>query len=147
MRELRTNRAHTKRYTLTTCDYGRRLSKRNRDKQRYLITFNRLSYLQSCTLHCIKSNVHFFIGRLIMNAMNEEYCSSPISLFYSKNLYIYIYINIYIQPVGLQKRTEVWEKKKRNKKKYIKTNNLLLRYQKYVMYARPLFEEMKSPYE
>ncbi|XP_028048125.1 chromobox protein homolog 3 [Monomorium pharaonis] len=34
MRELRTNRAHTKRYTLTTRDHGRRLSKRNRDKQR-----------------------------------------------------------------------------------------------------------------
>jgi len=34
MRELRTNRARTKRYTLTTHDHGRRLSKRNRDKQR-----------------------------------------------------------------------------------------------------------------
>lgn len=40
MRELRTNRAHTKRYTLTTRDHGRRLSKRNRDKQRYLISSN-----------------------------------------------------------------------------------------------------------
>ncbi|XP_020286876.1 chromobox protein homolog 5-like isoform X2 [Pseudomyrmex gracilis] len=34
MRELRTNRVHTKRYTLSTHDAGRRLSKRNRDKQR-----------------------------------------------------------------------------------------------------------------
>ncbi|XP_050459755.1 chromobox protein homolog 1-like isoform X1 [Cataglyphis hispanica] len=34
MRELRTNRVHTKRYTLSTCDHGRRLSKRNKDKQR-----------------------------------------------------------------------------------------------------------------
>ncbi|KYQ56071.1 Chromobox protein like protein 5 [Trachymyrmex zeteki] len=34
MRELRTNRVHTKRYTLSTHDRGRRLSKRNRDKQR-----------------------------------------------------------------------------------------------------------------
>ncbi|XP_011866443.1 PREDICTED: chromobox protein homolog 5-like [Vollenhovia emeryi] len=34
MRELRTNRVHTKRYTLATYDSGRRLSKRNRDKQR-----------------------------------------------------------------------------------------------------------------
>ncbi|XP_024869875.1 chromobox protein homolog 3-like [Temnothorax curvispinosus] len=34
MRELRTNPAHTKRYTLSTRDHGRRLSKRNRDKQR-----------------------------------------------------------------------------------------------------------------
>ncbi|KMQ97762.1 chromobox protein 5 [Lasius niger] len=34
MRELRTNRVHTKRYTLSTCDPGRRLSKRNKDKQR-----------------------------------------------------------------------------------------------------------------
>ncbi|XP_077278870.1 uncharacterized protein LOC143906574 [Temnothorax americanus] len=34
MRELRTNPAHTKRYTLSTSEPGRRLSKRNRDKQR-----------------------------------------------------------------------------------------------------------------
>ncbi|KYN27296.1 PREDICTED: heterochromatin protein 1-like [Trachymyrmex cornetzi] len=34
MRELRTNRVHTKRYTLTTQPRGRRLSKRNKDKQR-----------------------------------------------------------------------------------------------------------------
>ncbi|XP_012233528.1 chromobox protein homolog 1 [Linepithema humile] len=34
MRELRTNRVHTKRYTLSTQDSGRRLSKRNKDKQR-----------------------------------------------------------------------------------------------------------------
>lgn len=34
MRELRANRVHTKRYTLSTCDHGRRLSKRNKDKQR-----------------------------------------------------------------------------------------------------------------
>ncbi|XP_011636067.1 chromodomain-helicase-DNA-binding protein 2-like [Pogonomyrmex barbatus] len=34
VRELRMNRAHTKRYTLTTRDRGRRLSKRNIDKQR-----------------------------------------------------------------------------------------------------------------
>ncbi|EZA60446.1 Chromobox protein-like protein [Ooceraea biroi] len=34
MRELRTNPAHTKRYTLSTRDHGRRLSKRNMDKQR-----------------------------------------------------------------------------------------------------------------
>jgi len=34
MRELRTNRPHTKRYTLSTRDSGRRLSKRNIDKQR-----------------------------------------------------------------------------------------------------------------
>ncbi|XP_072748513.1 uncharacterized protein [Anoplolepis gracilipes] len=34
MRELRTNRVHTKRYTLATQDHGRRLSKRNKDKQR-----------------------------------------------------------------------------------------------------------------
>lgn len=33
-RELRTNRPHTKRYTLTTHEYGRRLSRRNMDKQR-----------------------------------------------------------------------------------------------------------------
>lgn len=36
MRELRANRVHTKRYTLSTCDHGRRLSKRNKDKQRYI---------------------------------------------------------------------------------------------------------------
>lgn len=46
MRELRTNRAHTKRYTLLSQDHGRRLSKRNRDKQRYLITPNQLLCLQ-----------------------------------------------------------------------------------------------------
>jgi len=40
MRELRTNRAHTKRYTLSTRDSGRRLSKRNRDKQRCSIIFD-----------------------------------------------------------------------------------------------------------
>lgn len=34
MRELRTNPAHTKRYTLASQASGRRLSKRNRDKQR-----------------------------------------------------------------------------------------------------------------
>lgn len=34
VRELRTNRVHTKRYTLSTQDSGRRLSKRNKDKQR-----------------------------------------------------------------------------------------------------------------
>ncbi|KYM98068.1 PREDICTED: chromobox protein homolog 5-like [Cyphomyrmex costatus] len=34
MRELRTNRVHTKRYTLSTHDRGRRLSKRNKNKQR-----------------------------------------------------------------------------------------------------------------
>lgn len=34
MRELRTNRPHTKRYTLTTHESGRRLSRRNMDKQR-----------------------------------------------------------------------------------------------------------------
>ncbi|XP_011697020.1 PREDICTED: probable chromo domain-containing protein LHP1 [Wasmannia auropunctata] len=34
VRELRTNPAHTKRYTLATRDHGRRLSKRNIDKQR-----------------------------------------------------------------------------------------------------------------
>ncbi|XP_070513593.1 chromobox protein homolog 1 isoform X2 [Cardiocondyla obscurior] len=34
VRELRANRAHTKRYTLTMHGRGRRLSKRNRDKQR-----------------------------------------------------------------------------------------------------------------
>lgn len=34
MRELRTNRAHTKRYTLATPEAGRRLSRRNMDKQR-----------------------------------------------------------------------------------------------------------------
>ncbi|XP_015589194.1 chromatin-associated protein swi6 [Cephus cinctus] len=33
-RELRTNPAHTKRYTLTTPECGRRLSRRNMDKQR-----------------------------------------------------------------------------------------------------------------
>ncbi|XP_017885971.1 chromobox protein homolog 5-like [Ceratina calcarata] len=33
-RELRTNRPHTKRYTLTTHEPGRRLSRRNMDKQR-----------------------------------------------------------------------------------------------------------------
>jgi len=46
MRELRTNPAHTKRYTLSTRDYGRRLSKRNMDKQRYL----RFSYYISLTI-------------------------------------------------------------------------------------------------
>lgn len=39
LRELRTNRAHTKRYTLSTHDSGRRLSRRHMDKQRYLFTF------------------------------------------------------------------------------------------------------------
>lgn len=34
MRELRTNRPHTKRYTLATPEQGRRLSRRNMDKQR-----------------------------------------------------------------------------------------------------------------
>ncbi|KAK2586789.1 hypothetical protein KPH14_011814 [Odynerus spinipes] len=34
MRELRTNPTHTKRYTLSTHDSGRRLSRRNMDKQR-----------------------------------------------------------------------------------------------------------------
>ncbi|XP_053971209.1 chromobox protein homolog 1-like isoform X2 [Hylaeus anthracinus] len=34
VRELRTNRPHTKRYTLTTHESGRRLSRRNMDKQR-----------------------------------------------------------------------------------------------------------------
>ncbi|EFN79054.1 Chromobox protein-like protein 5 [Harpegnathos saltator] len=34
-RELRTNPAHTKRYTLSTRDSGRRLSRRHKDKQRY----------------------------------------------------------------------------------------------------------------
>ncbi|XP_015429940.1 PREDICTED: chromobox protein homolog 1 [Dufourea novaeangliae] len=34
LRELRANRPHTKRYTLTTHDSGRRLSRRNMDKQR-----------------------------------------------------------------------------------------------------------------
>lgn len=34
VRELRTNRAHTKRYTLSTHDSGRRLSRRHLDKQR-----------------------------------------------------------------------------------------------------------------
>lgn len=34
MRELRTNPTHTKRYTLSTHDYGRRLSRRHMDKQR-----------------------------------------------------------------------------------------------------------------
>ncbi|XP_031828269.1 uncharacterized protein LOC116425137 isoform X2 [Nomia melanderi] len=34
VRELRANRPHTKRYTLTTHEYGRRLSRRNMDKQR-----------------------------------------------------------------------------------------------------------------
>ncbi|XP_029173371.1 chromobox protein homolog 1-like [Nylanderia fulva] len=34
VRELRANRVHTKRYTLSTCDHGRRLSKRNKNKQR-----------------------------------------------------------------------------------------------------------------
>ncbi|XP_076622268.1 uncharacterized protein LOC143342362 [Colletes latitarsis] len=34
VRELRANRPHTKRYTLTTHDAGRRLSRRNMDKQR-----------------------------------------------------------------------------------------------------------------
>lgn len=34
MRELRTNPSHTKRYTLSTHDTGRRLSRRNMDKQR-----------------------------------------------------------------------------------------------------------------
>lgn len=33
-RELRANRPHTKRYTLTTHEHGRRLSRRNMDKQR-----------------------------------------------------------------------------------------------------------------
>ena len=33
-RELRANRPHTKRYTLTTHESGRRLSRRNMDKQR-----------------------------------------------------------------------------------------------------------------
>lgn len=45
MRELRTNRAHTKRYTLATRDHGRRLSKRNIDKQRYLTLSNQLLYV------------------------------------------------------------------------------------------------------
>ncbi|XP_032664955.1 probable chromo domain-containing protein LHP1 isoform X3 [Odontomachus brunneus] len=35
LRELRTNRAHTKRYTLSTRDSGRRLSRRHMDKQRW----------------------------------------------------------------------------------------------------------------
>lgn len=34
VRELRANRPHTKRYTLTTHEHGRRLSRRNMDKQR-----------------------------------------------------------------------------------------------------------------
>ncbi|KAG5342123.1 CBX5 protein, partial [Acromyrmex charruanus] len=50
MRELRTNRVHTKRYTLTTQPRGRRLSKRNKDKQRYFITSNRLLYPLLCIL-------------------------------------------------------------------------------------------------
>lgn len=41
-RELRANRAHTKRYTLSMHEYGRRLSRRHMDKQRY---FHLLSVL------------------------------------------------------------------------------------------------------
>lgn len=37
VRELRTNRPHTKRYTLPTHDSGRRLSRRHMDKQRYTL--------------------------------------------------------------------------------------------------------------
>lgn len=34
VKELRTERKHTERFTLNTCDSGRRLSKRNNNKQR-----------------------------------------------------------------------------------------------------------------
>lgn len=39
VRELRTNPAHTKRYTLATRDSGRRLSRRHNDKQRCPLFF------------------------------------------------------------------------------------------------------------
>ncbi|XP_046429747.1 heterochromatin protein 1 isoform X1 [Neodiprion pinetum] len=48
LRELRTNPAHTKRYTLMSTEPGRRLSRRNTNKQRESLTASVRSNLSAC---------------------------------------------------------------------------------------------------
>lgn len=80
VRELRTNPVHTKRYTLSTRDYGRRLSKRNMDKQRYFYFFSlyflttlRLIIIYIVTLfNCTYTHTHTVIEINVCRATYHE---------------------------------------------------------------------------